>query len=36
MARLGFLDFDEPFTRFYAHGLVIKDGAKMSKVKGTS
>jgi leucyl-tRNA synthetase len=30
----GFLDFDEPFTRFYAHGLVIKDGAKMSKSKG--
>jgi len=30
----GFLDFEEPFTRFYAHGLVIKDGAKMSKSKG--
>ncbi|MCX6794176.1 MAG: class I tRNA ligase family protein, partial [Candidatus Gottesmanbacteria bacterium] len=30
----GFLDFDEPFTRFYAHGLVIRDGAKMSKSKG--
>ena len=30
----GFLDFDEPFTRFYAHGLVIKNGAKMSKSKG--
>ena len=30
----GYLDFDEPFTRFYAHGLVIKDGAKMSKSKG--
>ncbi len=26
--------FEEPFTRFYAHGLVIKDGAKMSKSKG--
>lgn len=30
----GYLTFDEPFTRFYAHGLVIKDGAKMSKSKG--
>ena len=30
----GYLDFEEPFTRFYAHGLVIKDGAKMSKSKG--
>ncbi|MBU1326822.1 leucine--tRNA ligase [Patescibacteria group bacterium] len=29
----GYVDFDEPFTRFYAHGLVIKDGAKMSKSK---
>jgi leucyl-tRNA synthetase len=30
----GYTDFDEPFTVFYAHGLVIKDGAKMSKSKG--
>ena len=30
----GYLDFDEPFPNFYAHGLVIKDGAKMSKSKG--
>ena len=30
----GYLDFDEPFREFYAHGLVIKDGAKMSKSKG--
>ncbi|MFH0750150.1 MAG: class I tRNA ligase family protein [Candidatus Gottesmanbacteria bacterium] len=30
----GFLDFDEPFSTFFAHGLVIKDGAKMSKSKG--
>jgi len=30
----GFLPFDEPFTNFFAHGLVIKDGAKMSKSKG--
>lgn len=25
---------DEPFPRFFAHGLIIKDGAKMSKSKG--
>ena len=30
----GYINFEEPFTRFYAHGLVIKDGAKMSKSKG--
>lgn len=30
----GYIDFDEPFAKFYAHGLVIKDGAKMSKSKG--
>lgn len=31
---LGRLDFEEPFPRFFAHGLMIKDGAKMSKSKG--
>jgi leucyl-tRNA synthetase len=31
---LGHLDFDEPFTRFRAHGLIIREGAKMSKSKG--
>jgi leucyl-tRNA synthetase len=38
---MGHLDFstkgglaDEPFTSFYAHGLIIKDGAKMSKSRG--
>ena len=30
----GYLSWDEPFPNFYAHGLVIKDGAKMSKSKG--
>lgn len=30
----GYINFEEPFTRFYAHGLVIKDGSKMSKSKG--
>ena len=31
---LKYLDFDEPFPKFYAHGLMIKDGAKMSKSRG--
>lgn len=31
---LGHIDFEEPFTRFRAHGLIIRDGAKMSKSKG--
>ena len=31
---LGILDFDEPFERFRAHGLLISDGRKMSKSKG--
>ena len=30
----GYLDFEEPMTHFHAHGLIIKDGAKMSKSKG--
>jgi leucyl-tRNA synthetase len=31
---LGHLPFEEPFKRFRAHGLIIRDGAKMSKTKG--
>ena len=31
---LGKINFEEPFPRFFAHGLMIKDGAKMSKSKG--
>jgi leucyl-tRNA synthetase len=31
---LGHLDFEEPFRKFRAHGLIIKDGAKMSKSRG--
>lgn len=34
LSDLGYITFQEPFTRFFAHGLVIKDGAKMSKSKG--
>ncbi len=30
----GLVSFDEPAKRFRAHGLLIKDGAKMSKSKG--
>jgi leucyl-tRNA synthetase len=30
----GHVDFDEPFTKFRAHGMIIRDGAKMSKSKG--
>ena len=31
---MGHLDFEEPFTKFRKHGLIIRDGAKMSKSKG--
>lgn len=31
---LGHIDFEEPFKRFRKHGLIIKEGAKMSKSRG--
>jgi leucyl-tRNA synthetase len=31
---IGLLDFDEPFTRLLTQGMVLKDGAVMSKSKG--
>jgi leucyl-tRNA synthetase len=31
---LKLLGFSEPFPKFFAHGLMIKDGAKMSKSRG--
>ncbi|GAM08180.1 leucine--tRNA ligase [Geobacter sp. OR-1] len=31
---LGYVDIDEPFTNLLTQGMVIKDGAKMSKSKG--
>ncbi len=31
---LGYLHFEEPFPKFRAHGMIIKDGAKMSKSRG--
>jgi leucyl-tRNA synthetase len=30
----GHLAFEEPFPKFRAHGLIVKDGAKMSKSRG--
>ncbi len=31
---LGHVGFEEPFRKFRAHGLIVKDGAKMSKSRG--
>ncbi len=31
---LGYLDFEEPFKRFRAHGMIVRNGAKMSKSRG--
>jgi leucyl-tRNA synthetase len=30
----GLVEFEEPFARFRAHGLIIREGAKMSKSRG--
>ena len=32
----GHVPFEEPFTRFRAHGMIIREGAKMSKSKGNT
>jgi leucyl-tRNA synthetase len=34
LADLGYLQFREPFTKLRLHGLITKDGAKMSKSRG--
>jgi leucyl-tRNA synthetase len=34
LKELGHVDFDEPYRKFRAHGLIVKDGAKMSKSRG--
>lgn len=34
MYDLEYLNHEEPFPKFFAHGLMIKDGAKMSKSRG--
>ncbi len=31
---LGWVDFEEPFPRFRAHGMIVSQGAKMSKSRG--
>ena len=31
---MGLIEFEEPFKKFRAHGLLIKEGAKMSKTHG--
>ncbi len=31
---IGVIDFDEPFKNLFTQGMIIKDGAKMSKSKG--
>lgn len=33
---LGYVDFDEPFDKLLTQGMVLKDGAKMSKSKGNT
>ena len=31
---MGYVGFDEPFKRLFTQGMIVKDGAKMSKSKG--
>ena len=32
--HIGLIKFDEPFKKFVAHGLILREGAKMSKSRG--
>ncbi|MEW5724514.1 MAG: leucine--tRNA ligase, partial [Thermodesulfobacteriota bacterium] len=32
--QIGLIDFEEPFKKFVAHGIIVREGAKMSKSKG--
>ena len=34
LADMRLLDFDEPFTKFRAHGIILRDGQKMAKSRG--
>ncbi len=34
LSDLGLLDFNEPFKNLFTQGMIVKDGAKMSKSKG--
>jgi leucyl-tRNA synthetase len=36
MRDFGLIQYDEPFTRLLSQGMVLKDGAKMSKSKGNT
>jgi leucyl-tRNA synthetase len=36
MRDLGLVEFDEPVTRLFTQGMVLKDGAKMSKSRGNT
>ncbi len=33
---IGFIDFEEPFTKVIHQGMILKDGAKMSKSRGNT
>jgi len=32
--HIGLINFEQPFKRFVAHGLIVREGAKISKSKG--
>ncbi len=34
LKKIGLIDFEEPFKKFVAHGIITRDGGKMSKSKG--
>jgi len=34
LGDLGYIDFPEPFQKLFTQGMIVKDGAKMSKSKG--
>ena len=34
LADMQVVDFDEPFTKFRAHGIILRDGRKMAKSRG--
>lgn len=34
MKDIGLIGFEEPFKKFVAHGMIVREGAKMSKSKG--
>jgi len=34
LKRIGIIDFEEPFKKFVANGIIVREGAKMSKSKG--